>query len=190
MNPITRNLLIAAAILVVLGGGYYLKTNMGAGSVPNFNQPLVFSTSMSPEAKKASQDQFAILTATLAKDPTDLSAWLSLGALHKISGNYNAAQRIWEFVAATNPKDYVAFNNLGDLHMNFLKNYPKAEQNFRTVIALSPSYIDSYRNLYTLYRYLYKTNTSAAADILTEGLKNNPDNPDLLQLQIELRAAQ
>ncbi len=189
MNPMTRNLLIAVAILAVLFGAYYLTTTTRVGSTPDPTKPLVFSTPMSPDIQKAYQDQFAAVAATLTNDPTNLSAWVSLGTFHKIAGNYREAQKIWEFVVATDPKNYIAFNNLGDLYMNFLKDYPKAEKNFRAVVTLDPSYIDTYRNLYTLYRYLYKTNTSAAADILKEGLKNNPNNSDLLQLEAELKAA-
>ena len=36
-----------------------------------------------------------------------------------------------------------------------------------------------YANLYDLYRYSYKTNTTAAADILKQGIKENPQAVDL-----------
>jgi tetratricopeptide (TPR) repeat protein len=128
------------------------------------------------------------MVAQLKQDPSQLKLWLTLGSYRKMAGDYEGARDAWEYVAAAAPSSFVAFNNLGDLYMNFLKNYPKAELNYRKVIAVRPDYIDTYRNLYTLYHYLYKTNTTAAADILKEGLKNNPNNPDLLAIQAQMKS--
>ena len=84
------------------------------------------------------------------------------------------------------PTNYIAYGDLGDLYMNFDVNYPKAEANYKAAIAINPHVIDYYRDLYTLYTSFYKVGTGAAANILAQGLKANPNNPDLLQLQSQI----
>ena len=91
--------------------------------------------------------------------------------------------------SGSNTVNYIAYGDLGDLYMNFDVNYPKAEANYKAAIAIKPTVIDYYRDLYTLYTSFYKTGTSAAADIVALGLKNNPNNPDLLQLQAQLKGS-
>lgn len=49
-------------------------------------------------------------------------------------------------------------------------------------IKNSPGNILSYKGLYELYTFSYKQNTSAAEDILLEGISNNPDAIDLMVL--------
>jgi tetratricopeptide (TPR) repeat protein len=148
-------------------------------SAPNYKKPLVYKVETSAEVKAAMEAKFTTLTAALAKNPQDFGAWIALGGLRKIGGDYAGAAEIWTYVSLLYPSSEVAFNNLGDLYMNFIKDYPKAEANYRQVIAINPRYIEAYLNLSLMYRELYKTNTSAAKDILTEGLKKNPDNAQL-----------
>ncbi len=82
---------------------------------------------------------------------------------------------------------YVALGNLGDLYMNFIKDYLKAEQYYIRAIALKPDVISYYADMYRLYHYLYKVGTGADAKILAQGLEANPGNKDLLELQNELK---
>ena len=117
-------------------------------------------------------------------------ALLQQGQDKKNAGDYRGAAAIWESVALSNTfVSFIAYANLGDLYMNFIMDYPQTEVDLKQVISLKPDYIDAYRNLYMLYTaYGYKVGTSAAADILAQGLKNNPNSPDLLKLQAQLNA--
>ena len=117
-------------------------------------------------------------------------ALLAQGQTKKNAGDYRGAATIWESVALSHTfVSFIAYANLADLYMNFIRDYPQAEVDLNQVIALKPDYIDAYRNLYSLYTvYGYKAGTSAAADILAQGLKNNPNNQDLLNLQAQLNA--
>jgi tetratricopeptide (TPR) repeat protein len=110
---------------------------------------------------------------------------------YKIAGDFEGASDVWKFVSAVGPTEAqaTAFGNLGDLYMNFIKDYPKAEESYRQAINLKPDEISYYRDLHMLYRYLYKTDTTLAADILVEGIEKNPNNEDLLRLQAEYNAA-
>ena len=123
----------------------------------------------------------------LKSDPKRTDIWLQLGLNRKIGSDFTGAIEAWDYVTAvaSGATRSVAYGNLGDLYMYFLKDFPKAELNFKQAIVLNPQNIDYYRTLYYLYRDVYKQNTSAAGDILKQGLKANPDNSDLIELQAE-----
>lgn len=151
--------------------------------MPNLNYVVVYSSSLPSDAVSALKTQIATLTSELKKDPSDGDNWLQLAIDYKIAGDYDAAATVWIYLTKVTPTNYVAYGDLGDLYMNFDVNYPKAEVNYKAAIAINPNVIEYYRDLYTLYMSFYKTNTTAAADIIAQGLKANPNNPDLLQLQ-------
>lgn len=157
---------------------------------PSLTGAISISPSLSADVRAALEAKEQALIVELKKDGARVDLWLSLGVYRKIAGDYTGAITAWNYVAAVGPAsiNYIAYGNLGDLYMNFQVNYPKAESNYKKAIAIKPTVIEYYRGLYTLYRYDYKVGTSAAADILAQGLKANPNNPDLLQLQQQLQA--
>ena len=177
-------------------GGYVIepiretpKGNTKPGLIsPDFTKPMPYSASISPEVKAAIESQYTDLQVAITKNKEDFNAWIQLGVLHKIAGDYPGAADMWTYTSKEWPGADVSFNNLGDLYQNFLKNYPKAEANYKTALSMHPKNIAYYKSLFTLYHYQYKTNTSAASDIVAQGLKVNPNNPDLLLLQTQLQA--
>ena len=52
----------------------------------------------------------------------------------------------------------------------YLKKYSEAEKYYREAVQLTPSVALNYIGLHELYRYSYKQDSTAAADILIEGL--------------------
>ena len=160
-------------------------------AAPSLNGPVVVSASLSVDAQTVLRQSEANLIASLKKDPTRVDLWLQLGVDRKIAGDYAGAIAAWNYVAEAGPAsiNYIAYGNLGDLYMNFQVNYPKAEADYKAAIAIKPDVIDYYKSLFTLYTSFYKTNTTAAADIVAQGLKANPNNPDLLRLQAQLTSS-
>lgn len=150
--------------------------------VPDLNRPLVFSSDLPPEAKKIITDGIKRLADILKSDSSQFDAWLDLGSYRKQSGDYEGAREAWEYAAVLAPESYVPWNNLGDLYGSYLKDYPKAEQNFKKAIVLKPDYIGGYRALYELYYYSYKEKANLAPQILKEGLSKNPKSTDLMIL--------
>jgi tetratricopeptide (TPR) repeat protein len=147
---------------------------------PSLDRPITFAAgTLPPEAQAIIRTRLESAVASLKKDPSDLSSWILLGVYRKQAVDYEGARQAWVYVNTLAPTDEVSAVNLADLYMNFIKDYPKAELYYRKAIANDPHNIDNYRNLYTLYSYLYKTGTSAETDIIKEGLRNNPGNPDL-----------
>jgi len=157
---------------------------------PSLTGSINISSSLPADAQAALRTQEQTLITELKAAPTRTDLWLQLGMDRKIGGDYAGAIAAWNYVAAagSNAVNYIAYGNLGDLYMNFDVNYPKAEANYKAAIAINPQVIDYYRDLYTLYTSFYKTGTTAAASIIAQGLKANPNNPDLLQLQAQQSA--
>ncbi len=196
---ISSKTLLAGSILLallLLGGLYffYIRPLVGVPTgqpsttatsstqeikTPDYTQPISFSGNLSADIRSQLTAQLQQFQQQIKTNPLDLKAWLNLGTTYKIGGDYQHAIVAWNFITDTTPSVVAPYANLGDLYMNYVKDYPKAEVNFKKVIELNPKAIDAYRHLYTLYAFLYKTNTSAARDILELGLKNNPGDSSL-----------
>jgi tetratricopeptide (TPR) repeat protein len=118
---------------------------------PDFRAPVAFAADVAPDVRAAITTRAQALEAKLAKDSFDLGAWIDLGAMRKMAGDYRGAETAWLFVTKTAPRNTIAFSNLADLYMNFLKQYPQAETMYQKVIALDSTQIEPYVSLATLY---------------------------------------
>jgi hypothetical protein len=154
---------------------------------PSLIGPIKISASLSADAQSILRTQEQTLIAQLQKEPTRVDLWLQLGVDRKIGADYQGAIDAWNYVAQAGPTsiNYVAYGDLGDVYTTFVKDNAKAEANYKKAIAIKPDVIDYYRSLYYLYRY-NDNNPTAAAATVAQGLKANPNNPDLLQMQQEL----
>jgi tetratricopeptide (TPR) repeat protein len=200
----TKKILPAAIIIFVIGAILYQlshRSPLAQGPstatttatstkpsvvTPPYKEPIAFAASVSPEIRTELTNQLTEIQKEIDVNPLHLQAWLNLGAVYKMGGDYPHAITAWNFIIEVTPNSPGPYYNLGDLYMNFVKDYPKAEENYKKVIALKPTAVGTYHELYNLYRYRYKTDTTAAQDIVTLGLKNNPGNAELLELQAEL----
>jgi len=155
---------------------------------PDFTKALTFKAGVQPEEKTTLETRYKQIQDFLTQNPISFDGWINLGIIQKAAGDYQGANDSWSYVTKIYPQSTVAFDNLGDLYMNFTKDYPKAEANFKASLNVNPSNIHAYQQLFSLYTlYGYKADTSAAADLLVQGLKANPNNQTLLQLQQELQ---
>lgn len=153
-----------------------------SAQVPSLDRPIVFTTDLSPEAKKIITDNTKRLVGVLKADNSRFDAWLDLGSYRKQIGDYEGAREAWEYVALLSPSYYVPFNNLGDLYAYFIKDNLKAEENFKKSIEVNPSIVGSYRALYDFYRNVYTEKSNLADDVLLQGLSKNPKSTDLMIL--------
>lgn len=148
--------------------------------LPNLDLPIVNYSHLDQAIFKTNADNITSLSVDLSKDPENQLKWLNLAITRKAIGDYDASIQVLNYVTILWPNDYVAFNNLADLYQFYVSNYPLAEKNWLKVIEINPSYIDAYKNLYTLYLELYKEKKSSALPILLLGIKKNPDNYELM----------
>ncbi len=173
----------------VTGTGNFTVGEVPALTVPDFRAPIKFSADVAVDVRAALQTSADTLVARLTKDSLDLTSWLQLGDVRKIGGDFKGAESAWIFVTQASPQNVIAYGNLADLYMNFLKDYPKAEAEYLKVISLEPTHVDPYRSLALLYENFYKKGTSAAEDILKKGIKAVPDSGELKALLAKLQGS-
>jgi tetratricopeptide (TPR) repeat protein len=167
------------------------STTTASGTVqpPSLTGDIVISATLAPDVQAALRTNEQTLITQLKAAPARIDLWLKLGTYRKIAGDYAGAQVAWQYVVNSGASNiaYIAYGDLGELNLDFLKNYPRAEADYKAAISLSPQSIDYYRELFLMYTTVYKTNTTAAADIVAQGLKANPNNPDLVQMRQQLQ---
>jgi len=188
--PTNATSTVTGSVGVTGAGGQYTVNetpvaNAGSIKAPDFHAPLVIGASvgLSQDVETRLQKQYAEIEAALEKEPASFNAWISLGQLRAIAGDYAGAEADWQYMSALYPKNSISFGNLGSLYMDDIKNYPLSEREYTQAIANNPQDTNSYRALFSLYTdYGYRKESSAAPDILLQGTKNNPKAIDFYVL--------
>ena len=164
------------------GRGNYTITKISStpSSIPDFKASVVFSLDISADVRAVLNARLAATQAEIGKDTNDFNTWITLGGLYKMGGDYQHALTMWNYASLTWPKNSVSFANLGDLYMNFLHDYSKANSNYLTDVKNSPGSIESYVDLFNLYTSgKYTPSAMAAEDILKKGIQANPTSIEL-----------
>lgn len=146
--------------------------------MPNLDRGIIFSASVPEAARVSMQKNYDAAVARLKEDPMRADDWFNLGIYYHAANDFKGAEEVWLFLVKVVPNSAVPLDNLGKMYKFELKDFPKAESYFKQSIALNPDSTTPYFELFELYRYLYKTNTTAAVDIITEAGKKFTDNPD------------
>ncbi len=152
-----------------------VMVGVASSTAPSLTKKVSYASDFPAEARPIIEKKIADLRATLAKNYEDYSAWLNVAIYYKQAGDYAQAEAVWLYLATLHPDDAVSRHNLGDLYAHYLKDYPKAETYYQQAIAIKPESATDYLALSELYRYSYKQNTSAAVDILKQGIAHVPE---------------
>ena len=159
---------------------------------PDFRIPLTFSDSTSADVRAALIGQFDATVKVLEGNKKSFDAWINLGTLRKMTGDYTGAETDWKYVASLYPKSTVPSDNLGGLYLDFLKNYPKEETYFKLSIANDSHDINAYQQLISLYTVYGYPSAQAGKDkalaLVERGIAANPNNQTLLDLRTQLQA--
>lgn len=147
--------------------------------MPNLSRQVRYDASFPEDARAILNEQFTEITERLREDALRADDWFNLAIIYHTANDYEGARLIWEFLTEVIPNDSTAHDNLGKLYHFSLKDFPKSEASFRKSIELNPESIAPYIELHNLYRYSYKTNTSAGEDILRQAMVRFPDNFNL-----------
>lgn len=149
---------------------------------PDLNRSVVFPDFFPEETRNAITVTISGLAGKLKEDPSSFENWLELSLQRKLINDYMGTRDIWEYLNVVFPTNNISFANLGNLYHLELRDFQRSEENFVRAITNNPTSFHAYRGLHELYAYSYKQNTTAAADILKEGLERMPDNTDILLL--------
>ncbi|MBI2096205.1 MAG: hypothetical protein HYT43_01060 [Candidatus Taylorbacteria bacterium] len=166
----------------VSGTGDFTIEKVPLRSYPSLARPIKLPPVFEGQAAESMLGSISRTLAILKKDPGNVNAWYALALNRKMINDYAGAVEIWEFLKVSGIKDSAVFVNLGELYHLYLKNYAKSELNYRMAISKLPVNLSSYSGLHELYKYSYKKETAAAADILKEGISKNPEAIDLMVL--------
>jgi len=190
-NATTTTVTLGNATITVPAGAIVKEVSGGTPQPPSLTGPILITPSENAQADQILRNDEETVIAQLKQAPTRVDLWLQLGVYRKMAQDYAGAVAAWNYVAAAAPAGtaYVAYGNLGDLYMNFDKNYAKAVSSYKAAIALNPHVIDYYSALYILYRYDLNE-PGNAADIVAAGLRANPGDPTLLSLESQLNNGQ
>ena len=147
---------------------------------PALDRTTVFGESVPENVRAVFDVKIKELIVHLRADLTRADDWFNLAIMYHGAGDYEGARSVWEFLLKVIPAPQVAvvYDNLGKLYKFDLKDFPTSESFFKKSIVAAPSSLNPYIELFELYRYLYKTDTSAAVDILAEAGKKFPTATD------------
>lgn len=176
------NIPITASTTVIHANGYTITriTDTNTVTVPSYKDAITCPNDMSQTECSSVRTRDAAVVAKLNTNATDYASWLTLGMLRKDVGDYQGAVAAWSYVTKLYPKDQVAFDNLGDLYANFIKDYAKADANWLAAIKIKTNDPAPYRDLFTLYTTTsYRPSANAAENILKQGIAANPKAVDL-----------
>jgi cytochrome c-type biogenesis protein CcmH/NrfG len=165
-------------------GGYSVSAipdSVQAGTpAPDHKKPLVLNSGLSAVERTSLQNSYAKAQADITANALDFNAWISLGTINYMAGNYETARAIWEYGSTVWPTNYVTYNNLGNLFMSYLNDFPRAETNFLKAIEYKRDDTNPYRQLFTIYSETsYKPSNTAAEDILKKAIAAVPRAVDM-----------
>lgn len=187
-------LILAAALFglarsrgIVTFDGWKPKFSLAAltNPMPSLDRPITFPADFPESGKDVFNAQVAELKGRLRNNAADVSAWLDLAIHYRMVGDQEGAVEIWKYIAAVQPEDAIALHNLGEYYFHNEKDYSKAEDYFLRSIAIDPKMSANYTDLFDMYFYVYKQDTSAAEDILRQGIVAI-DGPGSIDLMIKL----
>lgn len=99
------------------------------------------------------------------------------------------SQKIYQEIVAGSPKDFVAWNGLGNV-LRDTGDYKGAEEAYLRVITLKPAFEFVYRNLLALYQLwpdenLKNEKLASYKDFIEKGLSANPRSVNILDAAIQ-----
>ena len=146
--------------------------------MPDLSRDIVFDNSIPTEVQMSLTEKARSLKAVLTDDPTRTDLWFNLAIVYHSANDYDGARAVWEFLIKVVPEDTTSYDNLGKLYHFSLHDYPKAESYFNQSLAVNPNLMTPYLELFELYRYSYKTDTTKAADIIHKAIAKFPGTLD------------
>ncbi len=162
---------------LIVSGGPISDTNPPL----KWNEFIVKDKTLSEDYILRIKKDFDDRVTALQKDKTLFNHWIVLGNDKKFVGDYEGAKDIYVFVGQLRPLNSLSFENLGDLYMNFLKDYPNAEIAFKRAVVNVGTENSSYiRNLINLYHFWNKSDLEKQT--ILEAISKFPQETSFLVL--------
>ncbi len=148
--------------------------------MPDIDREFHFDDNLPSDVKEIYLSKINSIIEDIRKSSDFIDNWLVLGVYLKAIGDYSGAEEMWQYAGVLRPLNSTSFANLGNLYTYELKDYVKAEANFKKALSNDPNKVYIYTNFFELYKYGTKDMAKAKA-VLEEGIAANPDTSDDLQ---------
>lgn len=125
----------------------------------------IFKKEQLPENVRAAVEK-------LKTNPQDVDSYIIVASYKREQGKYDEAIKVYSAALEIRPTDTLLLMNIAELYER-TKQYAEAEEAYLKVIETNPRWVNSYRNLVTLYRYNFTEKRNDIPKILELGLKNN-----------------
>lgn len=158
-------------------GGYTIErvpVREAAQNAPDYRKSISYGRSISADAKSSIEKKRTEIVAALKADSTDHDQWMRLASLYQMAEDYKKAEAVWAYTSVT-WNDSVSFANLAYLRDVYLKDYARAETNYKQALARNPENVVAWTNLLDMYKYRYKQNTNAPETLLRQGIQARPN---------------
>src|ERR1041385_7617776 len=147
---------LGAAALIILGA-YFLWSHRVVTTVIDLKDTgsttgapdLTIKTLAGTNVEPVELPKSAPASKTIGDD--EMTALIQKATAFKNTGDYANAIKTLQFISYTWPQNPVSNNNLGDIYMNYLKDYPKAETAYLNQIKVVATDLNAYRTLFELY---------------------------------------
>lgn len=153
--------------------------------MPSLGRAQTFPADFTAEARSRYEGNVARLTGIIEEEPTNFEAWLDLAIYYRMLGDHEGAVEIWEYLRVLYPQDGISRHNLGEYYFHAAKDFEKAEMYYEESIQVAPGLEANYTDMYEMYKYVYKQDTTAAIDILKRGIEK-ASGPSAIQFEIML----
>ena len=111
---------------------------------------------------------------TLQQDLSKVDPYMTLGLWQRDQNKLTDAIKLYKMALEIRPTDTLLLMNLADLYKRN-EQYLEAEAAYKLVIETNPKWISAYRELTDLYRYNLQAKRGEIPQILSDGLKANPE---------------
>jgi len=152
------------------------KEALKAMAAEIISRPIMASAPLAEIDRKRAEGKIKEMIDLIKIDYDNIYPWYDLGAYRRVIGDFEGAAEAWAFGTLIRPKDYIGYQNLGDLYGFYVKDYPKSEENYFKSIQNNPQNIQAYLDLAIIYESVYKEKSDQIESILLRGLMANPDN--------------
>ena len=110
------------------------------------------------------------------KNTKDPNAWFSFGKTKEFLNDHQGAVLAWEIAHKLQPYDFRTLYSMAWVYQYFLKDFVKAENYYREVLALQPDYTMAYDGLMDIYRYNIKEKRINFEALVLEAIQKDKGN--------------
>jgi len=155
----------------------YIGSENSSSNMPNMPAPNL-DRKIPDGATDDIRQNIMSISEKLKKDKNSFNLWINLGLYRKSAEDYDGAIEAWKYADTMSGQNPLPLANLGNLYGYYLRDFEKAEDYYLEAVKRSPQSYYLYISMSEFYRDVMK-NGEKAISIIEQGIKSNPDNPEL-----------